>query len=175
MSLVDSISRVLVSVGVGNLFLVIAAIIGVAGSYWVYLKKLEHKQETLRVALIYEICSMEESIRKMDASPDAAMMANPHPEVFLSDKIYEYNSDDIGLLSPAEVAAVTDFYTSASVVQEAAKNDPENAFILISNSELYNKLLKAFNELNSHVDDEYRPDNSSFEEPVETARSSKPF
>ena len=165
--MISTFHNTLQNPAVGNLFLLFAAIIGVGGNYWLYIKKRSHRRDTLRLALLSELTSMQPTIRDLDYQSSSAEMDTGHPEYFLSNNVYDGNSGNLGVLTEEEVIAIVDFYTQAAKVQAVGKRDPKNIFIEASDRQLYELLYNAINEVEKHVELE---DSSveSIDEPIST-------
>lgn len=96
--------------GVGNLLLLIAAVIGVYGSYYLYNKRLNDRREAMRRALKAEMESaflLDTMIRKGTVG-DEVPSDEIHPTT-----VYEATVDEIGLLTDKEIGLITEFYSSA--------------------------------------------------------------
>lgn len=98
---------------VGNLFLLLAAIIGVGGSYGLYWKRQKDRRDRLRHALKAELEAMD----FFNQWPNEFEDTVPSHSI-LSTKTYEANADGLGLLSKKEIDAIVDFYTSARIIQD---------------------------------------------------------
>lgn len=154
----------------GNILLLIAAIIGVAGSYYIYYIKMEHQRKTLRIALLSEILSMEEMVRELAFQSDLNEMETVQPEIFLTNNIYDGNADKIGLLTEDEVKAIVEFYSNASKVQAAGNRQDGTIFIEAAERNLHSKLVRAIQELSSQMDS--KPSElSELEDPIESYQS----
>lgn len=105
---------------VGNLFLLIASVIGVVGSYLLYITRRGDRREKLKRALAFEISEMDQLAQ---ASDTLEGLSNPPPQSRLSASkvppaeafpttVYESNTSDLGLMSDDELESVVDFYTS---------------------------------------------------------------
>lgn len=113
---------------------------------------------------------MQPIIRDLDhqrAAPDQDNELTAHPGFFLTDNVYDSNTDDIGDLTDGEVTAIVDFYSAASKAQGVASRRPGDVFTEVSDREVYAKLLKVLSELSNNLDD-FGPDVDEFEEPIET-------
>lgn len=94
---------------VGNLFLLAAAVVGVLGSYLLYLKKRREKRQKVRLALKTELEAMT-PIENWDNENIPAQKIG-------SDLIYKSNAQDLGLLTDEEVHLITETYTQLDIVQ----------------------------------------------------------
>lgn len=122
---------------VGNLFLLFASIIGVVGSYLLYLNRRKDRREKLKRALAFEISEMDQLPQASDtleglseAPPSSRLSASkiPPAEAFPT-TVYESNTSDLGLMSDDELESVVDFYTSMiqyKGVIDAVRADAEN-------------------------------------------------
>lgn len=168
----DSLTSALSNPAVGNFFLLLAAIIGVSGSYWLQEHQRRIRKSRLRRALIAEIESMQPAIKSLDhlyLEDYQQYNSWEHPELFLSNNVYDSNTQNIGDLTNEEVTAVVEFYSAASKAQGAANRNAVNAFTEVSNRRVYAKLLNALAELSSNVDG-FRPNIDDFDEPRENIR-----
>lgn len=77
MSLLGILADILANPGVGNLLLLIAAIIGVGGSYWLYERRLDDRRDATRRTLKAEIEStaLLDTLIRQDSIGGTA----PHP------------------------------------------------------------------------------------------------
>ena len=122
---------------IGNLFLLFASIIGVVGSYLLYLHRRKDRRQKLKRALAFEICEMNQLTQ---ASNTLEGLTEPPPSSRLSASkippadafpttVYESNTSDLGLMSDDELQSVVNFYTSIlqyKGVIDAVRADPEN-------------------------------------------------
>jgi len=122
---------------VGNLFLLIASVIGVAGSYALYRNKQRNSRQKLKRALAFEVNQMgkldqaAETLTGLSESPPASRLSAsqiPPAEAFPT-AVYQSNASDLGLLSEDELESVVDFYTSMlryKGIIEALRADPDD-------------------------------------------------
>lgn len=128
---------VLKNPAVGNVFLLLASVVGVGGSYVLYVKRKADNREKLKRALAFEIREMEleETADTLDG------ISNPPPQTRLTASqippadafpttVYESNTGDLGLLDETEINEVVDFYTTMirykSIIR-AIREDPQGA------------------------------------------------
>lgn len=116
----DIVVAILENPAVGNLFLLLASIIGVAGSYRLYRKRRTDSRNKLRRALAYEIWQMDQidstaqNLENLTNGPPARELTSssiPPAETFPT-TIYEANAPELGRLPNSELKSVIDFYTS---------------------------------------------------------------
>lgn len=106
------ILKFLANPGIGNLLLLLGAVIGVGGSYWVHLRRLENRKKATRTALKAELSSMtflDRWIDDMDAIPQQRVLVT---------SAYEANAEYIGLLTDEEVEKITSFYSQAILIND---------------------------------------------------------
>ena len=104
---------VLTSPLLGNLLILIAAIIGVGGSYWIYrIRRNDTKRKTRRI-LKNEMESMwffDDWQNRMNSAPANQVAVT---------SAYRSNAGNIGLLTDEEIEYITQFYTSAESLNHA--------------------------------------------------------
>ncbi|MGQ3411555.1 hypothetical protein ACT4ML_04735 [Natrinema sp. LN54] len=110
---------------VGNLFVLLAALIGVGGSYAVYWKRRRDEIKNLRSALKAEIEQMsylgqlpedwesEGYIPRKNRIPAELV---PPPE-HISTTVYEENASELGYLSAEETEKIVEFYGNVSYLK----------------------------------------------------------
>lgn len=110
-----SIVNVLSNPAVGNLLLVIAAVIGIFGSYGIYLKKKKDKKTALRSALKTEL----ESNEVFDSWIQTADGEDGAPSHLIQPTAaYESNTGNLGLLTDEEVEVITRCYSTAMIMND---------------------------------------------------------
>lgn len=95
---------------VGNLLILFAALVGVVGSFLLYVYQRRKKREKLRRGLLTEL----ESIDYLEDLGDESVV--PHSGVLVT-TVYENNSSDLGILSSSELEDVVAFYSKAILLQ----------------------------------------------------------
>lgn len=113
-----SVLDILSNPGVGNLLLLIAAIIGVGGSYGLYKIRLNDRRDATRRALKAEIESngiLDTWIRQNEPTGD------PPAQVIQPTTAYEGHIDDIGLLTDQEIDLVGEFYSNSILLNDVIK------------------------------------------------------
>lgn len=170
MNLFETLVSTFQNPALGNLFLLLAAVIGVAGNYRLYQNRQSHRRDTMRVALLSEIISMQPAVRDLDHQTTLNEMNTHFPEFFLSNNVYDSIGSELGLLTEEEVSVVVDFYTKASKVQAVGKREPGNVFVEASDRELFGSLLTAAKEIEKHVDSS-KIDTGAMDDPLATAES----
>lgn len=99
---------------VGNILILLAAIVGVAGSFGLYLYRRRKDAETIRRGLLQELESMQYfDNMNSDSSP-------PRGSVVVT-TTYTENSAKIGFLEGDEMDAVVSFYSNAQRLEELMK------------------------------------------------------
>jgi hypothetical protein len=122
---------------IGNVFLLLASIIGIAGSFILYEKRKSDNRAKLKRALAFEIREMdlEETVDTLESINDPPPQtrlneAQIPPADALPTTVYESNTGDLGLLDESEIDEVVDFYTTIikykSVIR-AIREDPDEA------------------------------------------------
>ncbi|WP_410765649.1 hypothetical protein [Haloferax sp. DFSO60] len=140
------------STALGNIILLVAAFVGVAGNYWLYLRKQDRRRVNLRQALYAEMSSMKPVVRAIDKEHDVITMDPIDPRSFVVDYIYRSSSDELGLLSEEEVAAIVDFYSTAISIQDLVGDEYHVVYEQVSRRDLAKKLDSALVELESSGD-----------------------
>jgi hypothetical protein len=168
MTIGEAVIDVLRSQVTGNIVLLVAAVIGVGGNFWLWRRKRKHRRETLRVALLSEIVSMQPAIKRLDHQDPSEEIT---PEFFLSNNVYDGNAAEIGSLTEEEVASLVEFYTQASKLQAVAKREPGRVFVEASNRQVYSKLISAVKAIESNLNSEIRIGSTEFEPPLEPWKS----
>lgn len=102
---------------IGNLFLLAAAIVGVLGSYILYLQKRRATRRAIRRALKTELEAMT-PIENWDGENIPAQKIG-------STFVYQQNAKDLGLLTDREIDLVTDLYTQLDIVQSLIDSNSE--------------------------------------------------
>ncbi|MEF8773006.1 hypothetical protein [Halodesulfurarchaeum sp.] len=104
----------------GNLFLLLASLIGVIGSFLLYIKRRRDRRRKLTQALLTELEGME----NMDNSADTlSSLSEKPPESRVSPSkvppaesfpttVFDNNTSELGLLSEDDLAATVNFYTA---------------------------------------------------------------
>lgn len=151
---------------VGNLLILLAAIVGVLGSFFLYSHKRDMNREKLRRGLLTELESMEYLERFSDDS------VIPHTGVLIT-TVYENNSSDLGLLTSSELEDVVSFYSKALLLKslittrenhrlqarvgnEGYQEPTEvNREVDMKLEELAGLRLKALNQLRRYLGDDY--------------------
>ena len=120
----------------GNLFLLIASVIGVAGSYFLYIKRRRDSRRKLKRALVTELNGMEnlqdtaDTLNSLSERPPSARISSskvPPAESF-STTVYVENSTNLGLLSDDNLEGVVAFYTELNKhkqIIQGIREDPE--------------------------------------------------
>lgn len=108
----DLIWQILQNPATGNLFLLLASLVGVGGSYWLYRKKQADLRDNTRQALLSEI----EQSTYFD-SWDGDVSEIPMQKVVFN-SAYKGHMDNIGLLTNKEVNSVVNYYSQAEILQE---------------------------------------------------------
>jgi hypothetical protein len=104
---------------VGNLLILIAAIVGVGGSYYIYHIRLENRKKSARRALKSELESMTfftQWIEKSESIPQHSITTT---------MAYESHIETIGLLNDAEIDKLTTFYSSAVHIDKILESNRE--------------------------------------------------
>ncbi len=140
------------STALGNIALLIAAVVGVAGNWWIYKRKRKLRTKTLRQSLYAEIHSMRYPILQIHEQHDVVTMDPFDPQSFLIDSVYQASSDELGLLSDEEVSAVVDFYSTAISIQRIIGDDFQTPYEQVARRNLLQKLDKAMEELKDEGD-----------------------
>jgi hypothetical protein len=135
-SLVEQVSQTLAHPAVGNVALLIASVIGVVGSFLLYLKRRYDSRKKLKRALATELRGMEQipeianNLQSLsNAPPESRLSASsvPPAETFPT-TVYEENASDLGLLSEEDLNEVVEFYSELLQHKgtiEGVRNDPE--------------------------------------------------
>lgn len=162
---------------VGNLLILLAAIIGVGGSFGLYRYQRGKKREKLRRGLLTELENMEYLENLSDES------VVPHTGVLVT-TVYENHSADLGLLTSSELEDVVSFYSKATLLQSLITSrenhrlqarignegyqEPTgvNREIDMKLEELAGLRLKALHQLRKHLGEEFI-DPSLFDLPEE--------
>lgn len=105
--------------GVGNFFLLLASIIGIAGSYTIYHIRIRNQEEAARRAIKSELDSMASLSLWVESSP--GIPQNP----ILPSSAYESHLTDIALLTDEELEKITEFYSSAEGLESMIKVNRE--------------------------------------------------
>lgn len=153
--MLEPIFDVLNSRALGNVALLLAAVIGIGGNLYLYWYKRDKRRTKLRRALYAEIHSMEPVVRAMERQHDAITMDPIDPRSFLVDSVYQSSSEDLGLLTGEEVSAVVEFYSTAISIQRVVGEDYHVAYEQVDRRDLLFKLetaaslLKKFGEFDS--------------------------
>jgi len=95
---------------VGNLLILIASIVGVGGSWFLYQGKMNNRADSVRRSLIAEINS-NNIFEDMKAEP-------PMHDVY-STAIYKSVGSDIALLTDDEIEAVSEVYSQIAKLRES--------------------------------------------------------
>lgn len=119
-SVPQSFVQYLQNPAVGNLFLLLASILGVFGSYFLYTKRRADSRNSLRRALAQELYQLEQindasqNLQNLSNGPPGNRLSSssvPPSEVFPT-TVYEANAANLGLLPDQELEKVVDFYTT---------------------------------------------------------------
>lgn len=120
-----TVPQILNQAWVGNLFVLLAAIIGVGGSYAVYWKRRRYEIKNLRSALKAEIEQMSylgqlsedwESNGYVPRANKIPVELVPPPE-HISTTVYEENASELGYLTADETQRVVEFYGMISYIK----------------------------------------------------------
>lgn len=120
-----TVPQILNQAWVGNLFVLLAAIIGVGGSYAVYWKRRRDEIKNLRSALKAEIEQMSylgqlpedwESNGYVPRQNKIPVELVPPPE-HISTAVYEENASELGYLTADETEKVVEFYGMISYIK----------------------------------------------------------
>lgn len=154
----DQVIRVISSNALGNVILLVAAVVGVLGNFLLYARKRHHRRGILRNSLHAEIRSMRPVVQSMHLQHDAISMDPIDPRSFLVDSVYRASSDELGLLMESEVSAVVEFYSTAISIQRVIGDDFHTAYDQVARRDLLQKLERATTELaeNGSIDSESR-------------------
>ncbi|WP_436910376.1 hypothetical protein [Halosimplex marinum] len=107
--------EILSNPGVGNLLLLFASIIGVAGSYTLYKIRLKDRKSAMRQALKAEI----ESGKSLDTwVQEKDQNENPPAQIIHATAAYDSHVEDLGLLTDEEIANVSEFYSKLILVND---------------------------------------------------------
>lgn len=104
---------------IGNLLILIAAIVGVGGSYWVYHVRLEDQRNSARQAIKSELESitfLTKWIEKSDGIPQHSISTTV---------AYEAHAENIGLLTDTEIDKLTFFYSSVILLDDIIESNRE--------------------------------------------------
>lgn len=100
---------------VNFLSLFIPAIVGVGGSFWLYLQRQQNRESNLRSAFVAEL----EGTEFLKRWPlEGRTIPAFH---FVSVSVYEGNTGRLALLSESETAALVRYYTQAKTVHDALR------------------------------------------------------
>lgn len=143
---------ILSSQAVGNIALLVAAIIGVGGNWVLYEYKRNKKRSILRQSLHAEIKSMEPVLRGMKEQNDIVTMDPIDPRSFLVDSVYRSSSGDLGLLTEEEVSALVEFYSTAISIQRVVGDDYHVAYEQVDRRNLVQKARNATKSLEDNGD-----------------------
>ena len=111
--------EVLSGPAVGNLLILIAAIVGVGGSYYIYHIRIEDRRNSARRALKSELESMTFFTQWIEGS------GNIPSHSVCSTRAYDANIENIGLLTNEEIDSLTSFYSSAILIDDILKSNRE--------------------------------------------------
>lgn len=148
---VQSPNRIIGPFSIDNLIILVAAVIGLLGSYTIYRLRIRTRRRRLRKALRGEIKSMApgvyEKARIMAAEDRETDFYVPPNPVTMT--VFRNNSGEIGLLSDGEVEKITAMYSKAEVVRQLVEhlddqNDPRRATVL----QLRTDLIELNNSIN---------------------------
>lgn len=109
-----SIVELLAAPALGNLFILLAAFVGLGGSLYLYRRRREDLRSRLRLAFLVE---MEETRKFTEALEELEDPAMVDPE-YIPTTMYEENASELGTLSAEEVKALTRFYSMAIMLKE---------------------------------------------------------
>ncbi len=101
-----------------DLLLLMTAIGGFAGSYYLYTKRLRDRRRTTRKALLAEIENnkmIDSWIRRENTELEAPS------QIVHSTIAYESNVDNLGLLTNKEVELVTEFYSNSVIMNDVVE------------------------------------------------------
>lgn len=144
MSLLD----ILANPGIGNLLLLIAAIIGVYGSYWLYQVRLDDRRDATRRALKAEIESASglDTLIRQDA-----ISGSPPEQILHPTTAYEGHIEEIGLLDDEEIDLISVFYSNMIILNDILKWHRETYLkVNLSGSEDKNRPSRD-NDINSMI------------------------
>lgn len=111
---------------IDNLIVLVAAIVGVLGSFLVYRHRLNIRKKKLRVALSSEISIMASDVfhvarileaEKVDKNTKLYIPVDP-----ITNDIFLGNVTDLGLLKEEEVEEISEIYSRASSVRQQVSN-----------------------------------------------------
>lgn len=145
-------NRIIGPLSIDNLIILVAAVIGLLGSYTIYRLRIRTRRRRLRKALRGEIKSMApgvyEKARIMAAEDrDKGFYVPPNP---VTSTVFKNNSGEIGLLTDDEVEMIAAMYSKAEVVRQLIEHldeqdDPRRATVLQLRTDLI--------ELNNLIND----------------------
>ena len=116
---------ILANPGVGNLLLLIAAIIGVGGSYYIYRSRMQGKKHAARRALKSELELMTVLTQWIENDEGVPQ------QCILPTAAYKAHLENIGLLTDQEAEKLTSFYSQAIILDDVIKH---NRDIIIQSS-----------------------------------------
>jgi len=134
---IDLLVEVLKSPATGNAFLLIASVIGVPGSYFLYKKRRKDSRLKLKRALASELEQMDqipvtaENLENLsNEPPESRLTASlvPPAETFPT-TVYEENAPELGLLEEETLDEVVNFYTKLiqhKGIIQGVRSDPED-------------------------------------------------
>lgn len=145
--MLDEIWNLFQSRAVGNLALLLAAIIGVGGNFYLYRHKRKKRRQKLREAIHAELSSMKPVVNSIAKQKDIVRMDPVDPRSFLVSTVYDSSSDDLGLLSDEEVVSIVDFYSTGKSIQRLIGDDHNTAYKQVGRRDLGAKLEQAMRTL----------------------------
>lgn len=99
----------------GNIFIVIAAVIGFLSSYWLYIQRNKDRRSAIRRALKQEIESNSVLNTWAQDRQNRGNHTRPPSQIIQPVSVYQNNNTDLGLLTVEEIEALTDYYSRAII------------------------------------------------------------
>lgn len=162
------------AVTMADLVVLLAAIVGVGGSFLLYRVRRIHEADRLRNALYAEVGKIGDEIFEVALRMESAKLVG---EPYLPEEspivvtAYENNAGELGRLTPGEIESLASFYTAAVLVDERLQpamrsDDPsmiESLYLRTRLIELNNLNNAALDAIEARLDDvplsvEYRMD-----------------
>jgi len=107
--------EILSSPAIGNLFLLVASLVGVGGSYTIYRLRLRNRKSAIRGSIKSELDTMT-TLSKWAENPQGVPQ-----QTVLPTAAYESHLDEIGLLTNEETEEITSFYSQALILDDVIK------------------------------------------------------
>ena len=108
---------ILANPAIGNLLILVAAIVGVGGSYFIYHTRLENRKNSARRALKSELESMTFFTQWLD-EPEGVLQHGITTTV-----AYKSHIETIGLLNDDEIDKLTTFYSGAISIEKLLESN----------------------------------------------------